>query len=182
MTGTSWSRQPPGRSSTTSISIPCDAVSSSVPRTWSFGPSPIGVQEPWARSRTARSVLIWKIPVKGKRGELGWPGQSATCPGSACHGRGDSRPGHEDFAPATLPRRGESSVRPGPAEGSCVPGWSHARGPVFFPLAKGSTGGGAESIAVDAARRTPLNPRFFKGGNGSLKGGSGGTATPGHDP
>ena len=34
------------------------------PWTRAFGPSPIGVQEPWARSRTARSALIWEIPVK----------------------------------------------------------------------------------------------------------------------
>ena len=33
-----------------------------IPWTWSFGPSPIGVQMARARSRTARSALIWEIP------------------------------------------------------------------------------------------------------------------------
>ena len=30
--------------------------------TRAFGPRPIGVHEPWSRSRTARSALIWEIP------------------------------------------------------------------------------------------------------------------------
>src|SRR4029077_11874876 len=31
--------------------------------TRAFGPCPIGVHEPWSRSRTARSALIWEIPA-----------------------------------------------------------------------------------------------------------------------
>src|SRR5512135_108933 len=37
-----------------------------IPWTRAFGPSPIGVQEARARSRPARSALIWEIPAKVK--------------------------------------------------------------------------------------------------------------------
>jgi len=42
-----------------------------IPRTRAFGPSPIGVQEARARSRRARSVLIWEIPAQGIGPALG---------------------------------------------------------------------------------------------------------------
>jgi hypothetical protein len=41
-----------------------------IPWTWSFGPSPIGVQEARARSRTARSALIWEILAQSSGGSV----------------------------------------------------------------------------------------------------------------
>ena len=46
-----------------------DPISPLIPWTPAFGPSPIRVRETRARSRTARSTLIWEIPGRTTRAD-----------------------------------------------------------------------------------------------------------------